>query len=344
MKTKIYTLIFVLLIGFLGYTLYNKSLAEKNAKKDRIFKVEDFGKVSKIELLDKSGKHLSMEKVANEWILNGKYPVNMHLFKDVKEALSKMEALNPVAKVATENVLFEMMQHAIKVSVFEGKDTPSKVIYVGGPNVSNTASNMFLTFDGIPSKKVYEVSIPGFRGYLTTRFLVNESDWRSKEIFNYSPEEFKEIEIKYFNNIDEKDFLLIKKEGDYALNYNNTVIEQTELNEENIINYILQLRNKLVLDYSFQRPKDSAIKDSLLSVNKYAEIKIIDSKNNVQLMTIVDMPVNQGSSSKYDVNGDPMTIDVDYKYIIFGENKDWGIISKDNFGKLFIAPVKFIKK
>ena len=137
---------------------------------------------------------------------------------------------------------------------------------------------------------------------------------------------------------------MIKKEGDYALNYNNTVIEQTELNEENIINYILQLRNKLVLDYSFQRPKDSAIKDSLLSVNKYAEIKIIDSKNNVQLMTIVDMPVNQGSSSKYDVNGDPMTIDVDYKYIIFGENKDWGIISKDNFGKLFIAPVKFIKK
>ncbi|MFT4646363.1 MAG: hypothetical protein ACI8ZX_002791, partial [Planctomycetota bacterium] len=112
----------------------------------------------------------------------------------------------------------------------------------------------------------------------------------------------------------------------------------------NVISYILQLRNKLVLDYSFQKPNEAAIKDSLLSVHKFAEMKITDADNQVQLMTIVNMPVNQGSNVKYDVNGDPLIVDVDYKYIVFGEEKDWGIVSKDNFGKLFIDPVKFIKQ
>lgn len=344
MKTKIYALIFVLLIGFLGFTIYNKSVQEKNANKDKIFKVDDFEKVTKIEILDKSGEQLSMKKVGSDWILNDKYLVNMHLFKDVREALEKMKVVSPVAKVAKENVIFEMMQHAIKVSVYEGKDKPSKVFYVGGPNVSNTASNMFLEFDGKPAQKIYQVGLPGFKGYLTTRFLVNEADWRSKEIFNYSPQEFKKIEFNYVNKEENTDFSLEKNDDDYTLSFNEQTIEHTDLNEENIINYILQLRNKLVLDYSFQKAEDVAMKDSLLRVNKFAEMKIIDAEDNEQLLTLVNMPVNQGSSKLYDENGDPMKLDIDYKYVIFGKDNDWGIVSKDNFGKLFIDPVKFIKE
>jgi hypothetical protein len=344
MKTKIYALIFVLLIGLVGYTLFNNARQEKNSKRDKNFKVENFEAVTRIDVVEKSGEKMSMKKVGDNWILNDKYPVNMHLFKDVKEALSKMEAINPVASVATENVIFEMVQHAIKVSVFEGEDKPSKVIYVGGPNISNSASNMFLEFDGVPSKKIYEVSLPGFSGYLTTRFLVNEADWRSKEIFNYAPDEFKEIEIKYLNDSGNTDFVLAKKDDSYALKFNGNTLASAQLNQKNVISYILQLRNKLVLDYSFQKPNEAAIKDSLLSVHKFAEMKITDADNQVQLMTIVNMPVNQGSNVKYDVNGDPLIVDVDYKYIVFGEEKDWGIVSKDNFGKLFIDPVKFIKQ
>lgn len=343
MKTKIYALIFVTLIIFLAFTMYNKSVQEKNAKKDKIFKVENFEKVTKIEISEKSGKKMSLKRVGDKWILNDKYLANMHLFKDVKEALEKMEVIKPVAKVATKNVIFEMMRNAIKVSVFEGKEKPSKVIYVGGPNLSNTASNMFLEFDGVPSQKIYEVSLPGFNGYLTTRFLVNEADWRSKKIFDYSPEEFKEISIKYFNENRKTDFVLKKNESNFLLKYNDKLVEHEDLNQENIINYVLQLRNKLVLDYSFQKPTDKPMKDSLLNVNKFAEMKIIDNENKEVFMTIVDMPMNQGSSKRYDINGDPMTYDVDYKYIIFGEEDDWGIVSKDNFGKLFIEPVKFIK-
>jgi len=268
----------------------------------------------------------------------------MHLFEEMKEALIKMEAFNPVSVVATQSVITEMIEHALKVEIFKGKAKPEKVIYIGGPNLTNTASNMLLEYDGVTMKKIYEVGIPGWRGYLTSRFLPSEDSWRSKEIFNYSLDQFKKIDIKYFNEFGFDNFSLTKEDSYYQLQIKDKIYEKEEIDNASIVNYLRVLENQNVFSYVFSKPEESFIKDSLMREKKYAEISIIDQENKENFMVIIDMPLNQGSGLQYDDKGDPMTYDIDYKYIQFGENDDWGVIDNSNFGKLYRNPEMFLKK
>ena len=46
---------------------------------------------------------------------------------------------------------------------------------------------------------------------------------------------------------------------------------------------------------------------------------------------------------RYDENGDPMLYDVDYKFIEFGPEKDWGVVTNSKFGMSLVSPYLFLK-
>jgi len=312
MKTKIYAIIFGLLLAIVVFTLFSKSEQEKISKKNKTFKIENFEEVTKILLENKDGIQISLKPSKDGWILNDKHLVRKHLFNNLREALTKMEPSSPVAKVATQNVIFQMMRNAIKVSIFKGEDKPTKVIYVGGPNLSNTASHMFLEYDGEPVNKIYEVAIPGHRGYITSRFHVKESSWRSMKIFDYNTTDFKSIDIKYFNKNENKGFTLTSNNNNYTLNFNNKEYTHEKLDKKNIVNYILNFENQNTMSYVFQKKEEQQLKDSLLNNYKFAEVIITDTKNIKKHITIVNMPTNKIKENKLEENEDQIIYDVDY--------------------------------
>jgi len=53
MKTKIYAIIFALLLGIVAFTIVSNNQKENAAKKDKNFKVENFDDVTEITILDK---------------------------------------------------------------------------------------------------------------------------------------------------------------------------------------------------------------------------------------------------------------------------------------------------
>lgn len=340
-KTKIYTLIFAVLLAVVAYTLYSKSAKDKEAKKFKTFKVEDFEKVTLIKFSDTNDKKMSLKKTDKGWILNDKYPVRKHLFEEMKEALTKMEVFNTAPIAAQENAINEIMQHDIKVEIYEGDNKLIKTIHVGGPNFGNSASNMILEIDGKTSPYVYEVGIPGFRGYLTGRFLINEKEWRSKEIFTYTPNDIKEISINYYKNED-KSFSLKKEKENFELEFNNTKYSNERINQKAVVNLLVLLEKQDVLSYSFEKQEEQYKKDSLVKVNKFADIKIVDNENNERKFTIIEMPLNERSMKQYDAEGYPLPFDLDFKYIAIHPTNDWGIISKDKFGKMFVDPKSLI--
>ncbi|MGB0886152.1 MAG: hypothetical protein ACPGVH_00375 [Chitinophagales bacterium] len=341
MKTKIYLVIFALLAVFAAYTIYTSS--EKNSTKaEKAFKVENFEKVTKIVVTNRQTEEMVFEKQDESWILNGKYPVRTHLFEEMQEALTKMEAVSPVPEVGKEAVLRQMIGGAIKVEVFKGKKLDKKV-FIGGPNLKNTASHMFLEIDGEPSNRIYNVGIPGFRGYLTSRFNVNESQWRSKLIFSLAANEVKEVELNYNANAENANFVLQNENANFSLKINNKEIEKTLINDANVVNYLKMFDNQQVTSYVFTEPKEQYLKDSLLQVNKFADLKITDLKGNTTAVTIVNMPLNESSKRQYDNNGDLFLYDQDYKYIVFGEEQDWGVVSRTKFGLILISPNLLLK-
>lgn len=341
MRTKIYLAIFLVLAIITAYTLFDAS-TKNDIKKEKEFKVENFEEVTKLIVTDKSGKSMTLKKEAAQWILNDKFPVREHLFEEVQEALTKMEAGSPVPNIGKDVVIKQMIAEAIKVEVYKGKKK-DKVIYIGGPNLQNTASHMFLEIDGKVSDKIYNVSIPGFRGYLTTRFTIDEKEWRSKKVFSYAPQDIKKISIKYFNFKELEDFTFVNENNVFSLEIEGKKYTEDQINERSVANYLTNLKNQQVMAYSFVEKDRFYLRDSLMNVNKYAEMEIVDQNDKVHFINVINMPLNESSNQQYDINGDPMAYDVDYRFIEFGEAKEWGVTSNSRFGLLFISPYLLLK-
>lgn len=336
-KTKIFILIIAILLGIVAYTFYNKNAKEKEAKKFKTFKVEDFSKVTMLKFSDTNDKKMTLKKTEKGWILNDKYPVRKHLFEEMKEALTKMEVFNPAPLVAQENAINEIMQHDIKVEIYEGKNKPTKTLHIGGPNISSTASYMILEIDGKTSPLVYEVGIPGFRGYLTGRFLIGEKEWRSIELFSYTPSDIKELNIKYYNEEDQS-FKLEREGNSYSLEFDGKTFESNKLKEKDIVNLLLNLEEQYVMTYDFLKKEQHHERDSLYEANKYLDLKITDTKGETKNFTIISMPLKENSKKLYDDKGYPLPYDLSFKYIVIHPSEDWGVIALDNFGKIFIDP------
>jgi hypothetical protein len=343
MKTKLYLGIFGVLMLIAIYTFYDQFI-KNNPEKEKAFKVENFEKVSQINITDREGKVIQLTKNENdEWILNNQYKVRQHLFDEMKKALTEMEAVTKVPEIGKKAVITQMVEGAIKVEVFKGKKK-DKVIFIGGPNFRNTASNMFLEINGKASKNIYEVAIPGFRGYLTSRFIVDETAWRDKEIFAIPANDIKKINVEYFNNAKFENFELLANNNEYTLKTGSGTFQNNQLSSEDIVRYLLHFENQQVMSYVFLEPSEQQLKDSLMNINKYATLRITNTQNKVIKVDVVDMPLSETSNKQYDENGDPMRYDIDYKYAVFGDKKEWGVITNTKFGILLAPHTLFLKK
>jgi hypothetical protein len=67
---------------------------------------------------------------------------------------------------------------------------------VGGVTQDNLGTYMLLENSDVP----FVIEIPGFRGYLSSRFSTEENNWRSHVLIGEKPDEIKQIEISYIQN------------------------------------------------------------------------------------------------------------------------------------------------
>ena len=158
------------------------TIIEREDKRD--FAIQDTSSISKIIMQNKNldtiilTKFKALEK--HYWELNGdtilanQYSINL-LLKTVKE----MRIKQPIARSALENVILRMATQNTKVDFFS-RNKKIKTIYIGGETADQLGT--FMMLEG--AKEPYIVHIPGFIGYLSSRFSCKEKNWRSKQIFN----------------------------------------------------------------------------------------------------------------------------------------------------------------
>ena len=107
-----------------------------------------------------------------------------------------MRIKHPIARSALENIIKRMSIQNTKVDIFQN-NKQVKTIYIGGETADQLGT--FMMIEG--AKEPYVVYIPGFNGYLSSRFSCQEHLWRDKKIFHkkiktakYSLSEPKNIE------------------------------------------------------------------------------------------------------------------------------------------------------
>lgn len=192
----------LILVAIAVYFFVSKSSGTiKNELKD--FAIKDTASIDKIFISDYTGDKSTLTRGDNYWVVDGTHKARPESIELILNTIYRLAVKSPVAKAAQNNVIREIATKSIKVELYQGGEKPTKTYYIGGATQDSQGTYMVLETNGERSSVPYIMHLPGFYGFLNTRFFASSLQWRDAAIFTYQPEEIKSIEVEYYEKPEE---------------------------------------------------------------------------------------------------------------------------------------------
>ncbi len=189
MKNKLIYLLFgiAVVIAIIIFATNRKSTLKKEL---RDFAYEDTASINKIFMADKNNNTLLLERQGEIWIVNHKYMARKDAIKLLLETIATIDVKSPVAKSMLPRVTKLLATNSVKVEIY-ANDKRVKTYYVGDATPDNMGTYMILENSSMP----FVMHKPGFNGYLTVRYFIDETDWRDLSLFPISINKLYSIQI-----------------------------------------------------------------------------------------------------------------------------------------------------
>lgn len=300
LRRSLIVLSILLVIAIIALPLINKA-GKQNLTEKKNFAVKDVETIDSIFLANRSGEYVLLRKQEdNVWTANNAFKVAPDKIERLLKTIRKIEAKNPVAKSAQKQVVANLATNGRKVEIYQnGKKTIT--YYVGGTTADETGTFMYIEGSTIP----FVVHIPGFMGYLTSRYSVNLSDWRDKAIFDTPINKFAAVSVTYPDSAD-KSFTITRKDGNtFEVSQNGVPAPATS--QVKVKPYIAQFAKVTFEAY----------------ISGYSE-NYVDSLRNATPKCIIDIKRTDGTKAKLSVFYKPVTADTKSVY-----NKDGELLVYD---------------
>ncbi|NSW45579.1 MAG: hypothetical protein HPY79_07185 [Bacteroidales bacterium] len=308
-KNTILYLIFVIVLtlAIIVFINNNKSTLKKEL---RDFAYEDTASVNKIFLADKNNHAVLLERInAHTWRVNNKFNARADAIKNLLDAIASVQVKSPVPKSAFETATKHLATRSIKVEIY-ANNKKVKTYYVGPATPDNLGTYMILENSSVP----FITHKPGFNGYLTVRYFVDEQEWRDVSLFSIPINSFYSLQVRYPEHPLSSYTIIRKSARDYQLlNYQNTnmPIFDTLLAKETVLGI---LKAKVDI-WTYDMPQSRI--DSLNKATALAHIKIKTIKGETYSLDLHRMP----NIKKYiDNSGNVMPYDPDIMYGIYNGN------------------------
>lgn len=336
-------LILVVLSG-VSYYLYKHKSGNSTLDKDsRNFKVEDTASITKIFLANKNGQQVTLERTKTGWVLNGKYPARQDAISLLLYTMRMVDVKSPVAHAGKKNVLKIMSGRSVKVEIYSGNEL-IKQYYVGHENQENDGTFMLLT--NLDTGENYDdpflTYIPGFTGYLSSRYFTEEAEWRSRLAINYIPPQLKSIKIENLEHPDSSFVINLKSTTSFELlNSGGQALKFDEMKMKQYLAYYQNIHfERLITDLN------KKLTDSIRHALPFFRMSITDTKGEIKVFNFVHRKSTPGLNNKYGVN---YTYDPDRFYMCFDNNKEVALIQFYVFGKMlpnydYFLPKSTVKK
>lgn len=198
-KNLIYLIIFLVLLGVAGWLLTqeDKSSSIDLEGKDRYaFTISDTASIDKIIIKDKTPNEVSLSRSENGWVVDGKHRVRKEAIKTLLATLSRMEMRNFISEKMQQTVIRRMTVYGKEVEIYKN-GVLSKVFYVGTEAQDEMATYMMIKGSDQP----FAVHIPGFNGFLSTRFFTQSYLWKSRDAITVNPSSIREVEMIYPDSV-----------------------------------------------------------------------------------------------------------------------------------------------
>jgi len=191
------------------------------------FSVSDTASVTKIFIADKNVNSVIIERTPKGWVLNGKVNANDKLVNTLLATLKRMKVKSPVSLASHDNVVKRLSSIGKKVEIYQEvyridlfgmqlfkHEKLTKVFYVGDVTRDNLGTYMLI--EG--AKRPYIIYLPGFRGFVSSRFSPLIDDWRSHVVFSKTLNNIKNLKV-YFGENDSSGFNIevIDAMGNYKI-------------------------------------------------------------------------------------------------------------------------------
>jgi len=323
----------------------SKSTLKSSAKN---FAIDDTSSVTKIFLSDKQNQSVTLEKqTSGVWLLNNTFNAKTELVSTLLKTMMQLEVKEPVSKAAHNNVVKRLASSGIKVEIYQRKyfidfwgiklfshEKCTKTYYVG-----DATQNMMGTYMAIEDSDPYIVFIPGFDGFLFTRYSTKVDDWRDHTVFNLRLAQIKSITLEFPLN----------PELSYTVyNSGDRTFELTALqNQTKIADFDTMKVLELMSSFENVRYESSlnnlpqTRKDSVLKTVPYHILTITDKEGKSKSIQTYHMKANQGEVDE--VTNEPVPYNRDRMYALINNKQDFVMIQFYVFDNL-IKPLPYYLK
>lgn len=198
------------------------------------YHVKDIDSVTRIYLADKQDNEVLLTRTGDStWMVDNQYEASQPLVDLLLETLNTMRIRQQVNRNAVPTIVKDLSARAIKVEVYQrvpfinwfgGKlklfphEKLTVTYFVGRETQDMMASYMYREGDDKP----YVIHIPGFRGFLTPRFVTDPLKWRSHNIVDLDVHQIKRVELQLPPTPEEGFAVVREGEGFYLQLYNGS--------------------------------------------------------------------------------------------------------------------------
>lgn len=207
--------LFIILAGYAIY-LATKDSSVSKLKPNSNFAIENIDKVDKIVIRDVDQSVATLTKEGDEWYVNNKYQARPESIEIVLNTAKNIKVQSNVAKSSVKAVIGQLASNSKKVDFYVDGDLV-KTYYVGNPTQDHYGTFMLLETPNEGKSSIpYIMHIPGFNGFLSTRFHAIERDWRYTGVFTIDPKQITSVKVGYPSN-PEKGFEINQTAGFFNL-------------------------------------------------------------------------------------------------------------------------------
>lgn len=193
-QNRIFFLLAVLVLLGAGTWWLSRRAARADSTLDAsatAFTVADTAAVDKIFVARRSGEQHTLRRVArNYWRLDDRFDARPEMVRMLLETIARQRVKAPVTRAARNTVVRTLASSGIKVEVYQHGER-TNTFYVGGATSDQLGTYMILEGAEDP----YVTHIPGFEGYLSTRFLLTPREWRTVPVFTTPLPTVESIEV-----------------------------------------------------------------------------------------------------------------------------------------------------
>jgi len=335
------TLVYVAILLVLGFGTWYFMFADKGnpfSATDAGFTIKDTAAVGKLFLVSNDGESITAERTDSGWMVNKQFHALPSTLNLILATLKTQTALYPVLKTAHDNVVKSLSTDGIKLEVYDRKGAKMKVMYIGGSAVNNSGTNMYL--EG--SKDPFVVTVPGFNGYLTSRFTTSIRDWRDRTVFNMPAAEIKSVAITYPGDKAINSFQISRENGNITISGDPEITRSLDTPNTHRANIFLNFFTNVNCEGFLNGLPDND--STLRTAPKQSSIDITGMHGQRQHVDIYWMALNKRSKNFTESDQEvPDDYDADRLYAVINNNHDTVVIQRFVFGKIFRKCYEFFQ-